>query len=130
MFKNVETFNQNVIGIMRKPGPMPEDELGFFLGTIQEECDELVESYNNNDFIGQIDSVIDLIYFACGGLTRMGIPSHVSREIFDAVHSANMTKTRGSKEREVMHSNDAVKPEGWVSPEEKIAEILSKHFGT
>lgn len=130
MFEKVEQFNKTIIGIDRKPGPMPEDEVGFWVGTIKEELEEFEDAYRTSDFPAQIDSIIDLLYFGVGALVRMGIPSGVAREIFEAVHEANMTKKKGKKEeRDVQHGNDAVKPEGWQSPEQKIMQILDKHFG-
>ena len=129
MFEQVEQFNKEIIGIDREPGPMPEDEVDFWIGTIQEELEEFEDAYRASDFPNQIDAVIDLLYFGVGALTRMGIPAHVSREIFNVVHSANMTKKKGQKqEREVVHQNDAVKPIDWESPEQKIMQILDYHF--
>lgn len=130
MFESVEKFNKEIIGIDREPGPMPEDEVGFWVGTIKEELEEFEDAYRAGDFPDQIDSVIDLLYFGVGALVRMGLPSAVSREIFNAVHEANMTKQKGQKkERDVQHQNDAVKPEGWQSPEFRIMQILDYHFG-
>ncbi len=132
MFDEVEKFNHEVIGINRKPGTIEDQtEFNWCIGTIREELDEFIEAHDQQDFIAELDSVIDLLYFGVGFMTRMGIPAYVSKEIFYAVHTANMTKNRGMKEeRDVTHDLDAVKPIDWESPEDKIYAILNKYFGT
>jgi predicted HAD superfamily Cof-like phosphohydrolase len=131
VFGKVENFNMEIIGIDRTTaiGPIvDQEELGFFIGTLQEEIDEFIQANEEKDFIGQIDALVDLIYFAAGGFTRMGVPSHVTEKIFTAVHDANMTKKKGKKDRENgCHELDAVKPLDWVSPEERIMIILDRY---
>ena len=126
MFKKVEDFNKNIIGIDRKVGPMPEDEQSWFVGAIEEEVDEFRDACINQDFPSQIDAVIDIIYFACGAMTRMGVNHTMSEDMFNAVHECNMRKIKGVKDRVVKNNNDAIKPEDWVSPEIRIIDILSK----
>jgi len=124
VFKSVEEFNVKVVGVDRiAPKPLDDEEFGFFTGCLKEEIEELEEAHGQ-DFIAEVDAIIDLVYFAVGGLCRMGIPANVQERLFDIVHNANMQKNSGSKERQVAHSLDAVKPEGWESPEEKIAQCL------
>lgn len=128
-FALVEEFNHTLIGVpVRQPGTIEnEEELGFLIGSLQEEVDEFDQAAGQ-DFIAEIDSLIDLIYFAMGGLVRMGIPSEASEKIFIAVHEANMQKVKGRKDRPNGSCDlDAVKPEGWVSPEERIMEILEQY---
>lgn len=123
-FKLVETFNKEVVEV-------PERTLGhklvlaeakWLVDTFQEESIEFVEAWDTNDTTGQVDALIDLIYFAMGGLTRLGLDSEQSNQIFQIVHDANMAKKRGNKGRG--SDMDAVKPESWESPEAKIADIL------
>lgn len=124
VFKSVEEFNVKVVGVDRiAPKPLDDEEFGFFTGCLKEEIEELEEAHGQ-DFIAEVDAIIDLVYFAVGGLCRMGIPANVQERLFDIVHNANMQKNSGSKDRQVTHSLDAVKPEGWEPPEEKIAECL------
>lgn len=126
-FSLVEDFNVSLIGIDRiEPKPMDEEEKGFLVGCLREEIDELEEAYGQ-DFIAEIDSIIDLIYFAIGGLCRMGIPSSLQRDMFGVVHKANMLKVAGKKRRDTEHDLDAVKPEDWVGPEEELASLLDKY---
>lgn len=125
MFDKVEDFNKRVIGIDRNCGPISdESEFEWCIGTLQEEIKEWREARKNKDFIGEIDSVIDIIYFSCGFLTRMGISHDKCAKMFSAVHDANMAKKLGTKDREITHSLDAIKPVGWCSPEISISKIL------
>ena len=129
VFEMVEEFNKEIVKVpARDVGPIQDSkEVGFLIGWLREEIDEFEEAIDQ-DFIGQVDALIDLIYFAAGGLTRMGIPSNISRKIFAAVHDANLTKTSGMKiERSIAHELDAIKPKDWVGPEERIIRILESY---
>lgn len=120
------SFNNNLLGINRPIGPIEDPkERDWLVGALREEIDEYLDSVKDHDFIGQIDSMVDLIYFAIGGLVRMGLDEDAIHSIFSVVHEANSLKKAGVKaEREHTHNLDATKPKGWVSPEEKISEII------
>jgi len=126
MFQKVEEFNKTVIGIDRDINHLlATDEFEWLIGALHEECDELEEAFQKSDKVGQVDALIDLIYFACGGLTRMGVDHVKSEKIFSLVHSCNMEKDKGAKkERAIQLELDAIKPEDWESPEKRIKEIL------
>lgn len=127
MFEKVAKFNKELIGIDRQPGAVEDrGEFDFMVGTIDEEKLELIEAFDEGDFIKALDATADLIYFATGFFTRMGIGPKTAQKICYAVHDCNMQKVAGKKSaREVTHDLDAVKPAGWVGPEERIMEILS-----
>ncbi len=76
-----------------------------------------------------IDALVDLVYVAYGTAIFAGVSPVAWRECWDAVHDANMTKRRASNEGESKRrsSLDVVKPAGWKSPEETIAQILTRH---
>lgn len=128
MFQRTEHFNKEVIGINREQGyRLDEAEVKFFTGLLQEEIKEFVDAYEEKDLVKQIDALLDLIYFAGGGLVRLGIVSNKSEAMFQAVHEKNMMKKKGRKEeRDIVGDTDAIKPEGWSSPEEAIAAILQQ----
>jgi predicted HAD superfamily Cof-like phosphohydrolase len=123
MFKQVEEFNKTVIGIDRKLGHLLEQsEEDFLIGCLHEEIGEFQAATN---LVDRVDALIDLIYFAVGGLSRLGVPAEKSEAIFNVVHTKNMSKKKGVKvEREIPNSTDAFKPEGWISPEAEIKAIL------
>jgi predicted HAD superfamily Cof-like phosphohydrolase len=123
----VMEFNREILGITpRELGPMSENEFTHLVACLGEELGEFDESYNFKDFVGQIDSLIDMMYFALGGLYKMGLDDAHASAIFAAVHESNMTKRKGVVAKRDNGSPDAVKPEGWVSPEERISAILDQ----
>lgn len=94
------------------PRQMPDDLKEFRIGTLQEEYEEYVEAVGTGDLEKQLDSLVDLIYFAVGNLVIQGMPFD---EAWAIVHAANMKKKRGVTKRG--HSFDAIKPEGWTPPD-------------
>lgn len=125
MLDATSIFNKQIIGIDRKPGTIEDEkEFNWMIGVAQEELKELKDAHEEGDFIKELDAVTDLVYFVAGFFTRYGIDPSTAEKIFFAVHDCNMEKKKGMKNRLIKHSNDAVKPEGWVGPEERIMEIL------
>lgn len=125
-FDQVTDFNTLALGIpQREIGLLDKGELDYALKAMREEAEEFALAHVNQDPVAAVDAVIDEIYFCIGFLRRMGLTPNQMRACFDAVHRANMEKKVG-----VQHKRggegviDAVKPEGWVGPEEKIAKIL------
>jgi predicted HAD superfamily Cof-like phosphohydrolase len=123
---NVVDFNQKVLKIDQRPiGLLPDAEQKITLKCLREEIDELEEAIQKGDIIGCIDALIDLKYFATGGMYKMGLMADTIDQCEEAVHSANMEKKLGVNARRGDGSAaDAVKPETWVPPEERISEIL------
>lgn len=78
---------------------------------LHEELVELNNALDNECVSEQVDALIDLIYFALGGLYQMGIPF---RQCWDEVHGKNMQKVRGETKRS--EACDAAKPAGWTPP--------------
>lgn len=102
-------------------------EAQWLEGALMEEIDEFREACAADDPVGMVDALIDSLYFAIGGMVRMGLSADQIRECFNAVHRSNCRKKRGKKEgRENFGGDvaDAFKPEGWVGPEEQIKIIL------
>lgn len=128
VFKAAQKFNQEVIGINRNTvSELDRDERDWLVGALMEEIDEFLDAYNKRDIVEQIDALIDLIYFAAGGLTRMGLSYNMSEAIFDVIHECNMQKIVGKKERRVVVSKlDAIKPVEWAGPNAAIMDILNE----
>src|SRR5690606_14084035 len=122
-------FNRRILGISkRRPAMQDEDEFKLSLKQLREEIDELEEAYNNNDFIGTLDALIDLEYFLLGIFWKNGIDEKTHCKLFNAVHSANMMKKMGVKAgREGFRAADAVKPSDWTDPQLMFARILEEH---
>ena len=123
---NVVHFNREIVGIPdREKGLLNHDELTFMKKVMTEERDEFVKAHADHDYIGAIDALIDQMYFCIGGLHKLGLSVPEMEACCQAVHEANMTKKGGQKKgRETGTAKDAIKPEGWVSPEERIAAIV------
>ena len=122
----VVEFNKRVLKIEGRPlGMLPENEFDITMKCLREELDEFEEAYHAGDIIGCIDAIIDLRYFAIGVLYKKGLTPELINRCDTAVHEANMEKKLGQNaKRAVEGAADAVKPEGWVSPEHRIIDIL------
>lgn len=122
----VEDFHRRILNeAPKEKGLLSKEEFDFRWRAYIEELHELSIAHDSKDFIGCIDAVIDLMYFATGALVWMGLSSNEIDRCIAAVHCANMQKKLGVVERRGDGTvPDAIKPEGWVSPEEMIAEII------
>ena len=118
VFRQTEEFNKKIIGINRFPGTVEDDkEFDWLVGVILEELQEFQDAHRQGDFVAELDSIMDLIYFASGALTRMGINAQVSMDIFLAVHECNMKKAKGKNAARIAtHDLDAVKSDEWKGP--------------
>ena len=122
----VVEFNQRVLKIdQREVDMLKPNEFEISMKCLQEELDEFEEAFKSGDIIGCIDAIIDLKYFAVGVMYKMGLTPENKKLCMTAVHEANMEKKLGvNTKRAVEGAADAVKPAGWVPPEERIANIL------
>lgn len=122
----VVDFNQQVLKIeQRKQGFLDEGTADISVSCLQEELDEFKEALETRDLIGQVDALIDLQYFATGIMYKLGLTPEQINQCQTAVHEANMEKKLGvNAKRGDGETKDAVKPEGWISPEQRIGSIL------
>lgn len=122
----VVDFNQQVLNIAQREIDMLKlNEFEISMKCLQEEIDEFEQAFKSGDLIGCIDAIVDLKYFATGIMYKMGLSPETMKRCMTAVHEANMEKKLGTNaKRAVEGAADAVKPAGWVSPEERIIEIL------
>lgn len=126
--ENVVEFNEKILGVAKpkisKPTP---DSASFLISCLQEEIKEYILAYNTGNEIDCIDALIDLMYFAVGGLHRLGLTPDQMAQCGRIIHKANMDKKLGVVSRRGDGSiPDAVKPENWVSPEITIRQYLEK----
>ena len=107
------------------PETMTRDRLiKFRLEFLKEELAEYEKAVLEGDAVGQIDALVDLEYVLLGNAYLSGFDSYDKH--FDAVHNANMRKEKGLKPgREASGGFDAIKPEGWIGPEEDHAFLLA-----
>jgi predicted HAD superfamily Cof-like phosphohydrolase len=119
-------FNQNILGVEPRPlEPLPENEKAHLKKCLDEEATEFVEGVEKGDVVEAIDALMDSMYYALGGLYKMGLTAEQIETIFLIVHKKNMTKRKGVVEhRAVEGAVDAVKGENWVPAEVEIAKFL------
>ena len=84
-FELVRKFNHEIVGLphRRFPYELNADEQEWLQTVFIEEANEFEQAWLADDLIGQVDALIDLIYFAMGGLTRLGVEPDKSLNIFN-----------------------------------------------
>lgn len=127
-FVQVSEFNRAVLNFPKpKEISLMSVDDSIMLGVaLEEEAEEHFLARTIDDKVGCVDALIDSIYFAMGGLYKMGVTEEQFEKCFSLVHQANMTKKKGVKESRKISGDpaDAIKPKGWVSPEAKMKEVL------
>jgi len=123
---DVIEFNRDLLGIAPRPvGLMPRAEFSHLVACLHEETNEFIEACTDGMVIDAVDALIDMMYFAVGGLWKMGLSQEQIIGCMRAIHSANMTKMKAKvARRHVEGAVDAGKPADWVGPETRIAEVL------
>jgi predicted HAD superfamily Cof-like phosphohydrolase len=117
-FRDVLEFHRKfgcVVG--SRPGVPLIDTTTMRMALISEECDELETALSEDDIPGIADSVADLIYVLLGTAVSYGIDM---REVWRAVHAANMAKVGGG----LRGDGKVLKPPDWVAPD--VAGILER----
>lgn len=115
LFADVADFQRQVLGNTRPAVAIGLDKTPGYETTkkgLREELAELEAAIAGGNVGDQADALIDLVYFAIGGLFQMGVPAAAC---WNAVHAKNMTKVVGMTHRGT--TNDATKPEGWTPPD-------------
>ncbi len=121
MFKKVGDFHTDVLNLEAPELPTFNQPDWIIERTrfLMEEVQEFTTAAMTNDMVGAADGLADIIYVALGTAWMMGLPMD---KIFDHVHNCNMKKMKGIGVRG--NAIDAVKPPGWVAPEQGIAKLL------
>ncbi|UTC27997.1 HAD superfamily hydrolase [Stenotrophomonas phage A1432] len=120
MLMKVEQFNVDIVNlpIPAKPTMMSDDRCEWTNSALQEEVAEFNQACSDGDILEAADALVDLVYFALGRLTEMGVPAMM---LFDEVQRANMDKKQGSlSKRPGSLGHDAIKPEGWQPPDHQL----------
>lgn len=126
----VALFNQKIMKIDPRPiGLMDPAEMAFSAKSLREEIVEMVDAYDSGDLVGVIDALIDLDFFRLGILYKHGITEELYEKLFTVVWSKNMKKELGQpKPTRCELALDAIKPPGWVGPEDEIRQLLEEHM--
>ena len=126
MINEIYEFNREVLGAnprqMVLTLDLPEQE--WLVAALKEEIQEFEDSRSDAE---KVDALIDLCYFAIGGLVKLGLDEEQAQACFDAVHRANMTKKPGIKDTRPNDGSivDAIKDENFQDPTDAIEEIIN-----
>lgn len=125
LYEDVMEFHAK-FGLIPKtdaPRILTLEEWAFRFRFMLEELIEWDIAIRQGDLVKAADSLVDLTYVVLGTAVMQNIPFN---EVWDEVQKANMSKVRASHQGESKRSSslDVIKPEGWVSPEARIKEIL------
>lgn len=126
VWNDVAEFHQTFrFGTPSIPTRLRADDVGQRAAYMEEELDEFREA---DTLIGQVDAMIDLIYFALGTLVAMGVrPGWIWR----LVHRANMAKVwPDGQPRWRDGDRKVIKPPGWVGPEQGISLEIARQVGS
>lgn len=85
--------------------------------------EELSELLLTESLTGQVDALIDLIYFALGTFVEMCVRPGC---MFRIVQSTNMAKLHSDGRPRFRKDGKIIKPEGWQPPEPQIEEELQR----
>jgi len=103
-----------------EPIELTEKQLNRRVRLIEEEFDEFIEAWEDDNYVGQIDAICDLLYVVFGTAVEMGVDIE---PFFNEVHRANLTKVNG-------HRNDYgkwIKPDDYSPPD--IVKIFVERYG-
>lgn len=124
--RDVIEFNRDLLGIAQRQVQLLTTEEHTHLNmALQEELKEFNDAVMQGQIVESVDALIDLMYFAVGGLWKHGLTHEQIVKSMRAVHEANMQKRKGKVAKRHTGAADAVKPENWVAPEELIRKILA-----
>lgn len=132
MVPQVVYFNRDILGVVRtSPALLSDAEAAWLHAALKEEADEFIEACSQKDLVESVDALIDSIYFAIGGLHRLGLSQDQIYKCFDAVHAANLQKKLGVKTTRPNDGSvaDGIKPPDFVPPNKAIAAILANGHG-
>lgn len=127
MIEKVVEFNCAILGTEQglEITELSGSDYSLLKNQIDEEITELEEAWEDEDLVGQVDALLDLVYFVFGGLYKMGLSAEQIEYCFNLIHEANMTKAVGKvAKRAVEGTVDAVKPANFVDPKQAIKEYL------
>ena len=110
-----------------RPHLLAVDLFEFRAKFLLEELHEFLDAHRERDLVKSFDALIDLVYVALGTADLMSLPWESG---WDIVQRANLAKRRAASLDESLretgrgHAFDVVKPEGWVSPEGYLRDLI------
>lgn len=130
VFDAIYDFNEHVVkvDVELKINALTGEQRRWMSKALREEAKEfddgILEPTFEDVIVAQVDALLDSIYFAVGGLKKMGLSRAQAYACMMAVHQANMNKKRGGKATRGNFEEDAVRTEDYVPPEAAIKRII------
>lgn len=124
--KVLEFHNKFSLPEESSPGFPVDEDMDFRVHRQAEEGDELYAAWQEDNFVGAFDALLDTAYIVYGTALRMGITPEMWDAGFEAVHAANMRKERATNPSQSKYGTtvDIIKPAGWIGPEDILRKIL------
>lgn len=126
MYDSVLDFNTKFnLPTPDEPTLISFEDMSYRLRFLKEELAEAEEAMLCQDMEAIAKELADLVYVAIGTAIWYGIPFE---QVYDAVHAANMTKTRATNPSESKRSSawDVIKGNSYRSAKEPITEIFDE----
>lgn len=99
MIKDIGEFQKKVLGVDKKTvGELTASEFRFLSVALVEELEEWKTAVQSGNIVDQVDALLDLAYFAVGGIFKLGLDHKKIEACFDHIHATNMSKVIGNKE--------------------------------
>ena len=113
-----ETFKAPVLETPQIPS---KDRCELRINLMQEELDEIKDCIKNNDLVGILDGLGDLLYVLNGTTLEFGL-GNVFDEAFDEIQRSNMSKACNTEEEALLTVQFYLDRDGTVSHVEKNGE--------
>lgn len=113
-----ETFKAPVLETPQIPS---KDRCELRINLMQEELDEIKDCIKNNDLVGILDGLGDLLYVLNGSILEFGL-GNVFDEAFDEIQRSNMSKACSSEEEALQTVQFYINRDGTESHIEKVGE--------
>ncbi len=110
-----DTFN---LPIIENPVIPSEERCKLRINLLEEELKELKEAIIQNDLVEVIDAFCDIQYVLSGAILEFGLGTKF-KEMFDEVHSSNMSKTCSTEEEAILTQKHYQQKDGTQSRIEK-----------
>jgi len=113
-----ETFKAPVLETPQIPS---KDRCELRINLMQEELDEIKDCIKNNDLVGVLDGLGDLLYVLNGSILEFGL-GNIFDEAFDEIQRSNMSKACNSEEEALLTVQFYLDRDGTESHIEKVGD--------
>ena len=120
--KQVKEFHKTFKApVLETPQIPSKDRCDLRINLMQEELDEIKDCIKNNDLVGILDGLGDLLYVLNGSILEFGL-GNIFDEAFDEIQRSNMSKACNSEEEALQTDQYYIDRDGTESHIEKVGE--------